>query len=293
VLPSHWEEAIAACLAKDPAARPQTAAELKERILSPARVSVPAATRARAPVSSTPASAETKTSWIRQHPLAAAFAIGAIPFLVLGIVWFVDLPRPRKESKAIEPQPTPAPSIVPYSPPPTSSPIASTTPSSPVPTAAPSVTAPVYVPPPSSTAPAYVPPPLPRTTPSTTAAEQIRQFVAEHLRKMERCDCDGVLSDYASSVDYFDNGVVSKDFIARDCSAYVKAWPQITLQLTGMIDVRESGASVHTVSFGYDFDARNKAKGKTSRGHSANTWRVQNSLGEFRITYHRETVTKR
>jgi serine/threonine protein kinase len=277
VIPSHWEEAIAACLAKDPAARPQTAADLKERILSPARVNVPAAT---------------KTGWIRQHPLVAAFAIGAISFLVLGIVWFVNLPTPRKESKATEPQAIAAPSIVPYSPPP-STPIASTTPSTPAPTAAPSSTAPAYVPPPSSTAPAYVPPPLPRITPSTTAAEQIRQFVAEHLRKTERTDCDGVLADYASNVDYFDNGVVNKDFIARDCSAYVKKWPQITLQLTGMIDVRESGASEYTVSFGYDFDARNKAKWKTSQGHSANTWRVQNSLGEFRITYHRETVTKR
>jgi serine/threonine protein kinase len=280
VVPSHWEEAIAACLAKDPAARPGTAAELKERILFPARVNVPATTLAPAPLSSIPASAATKTGWIRQHPLIAAFAIGAISFLVLGIVWFVNLPTPRKESKAIEPQAIPAPSIVPYGPPP-STPIASTTPSTPAPTAAPS-----------STAPVYVPPPLPPITPSTTAAEQIRQFVAEHFRKKERCDCEGVLSDYASSVDYFDNGVVNKNFIARDCSAYVKAWPQITLQLTGMIDVRESGAGEYTVSFGYDFDARNKAKGKSSRGHAAYTWRVRNSLGEFRITYHRETVTR-
>jgi serine/threonine protein kinase len=281
VIPSLWEETIAACLAKDPAARPRSALEFKERILSPARVNIPAPTMASVPVSSIPASAKTKTGWIRQHPLVAAFAIGAIPFLALGIVWFVDQPTPRKESPVVQPQPTPAQSIIPFSPPPTNSPAASTMPSSPAPSAEPS-----------STAPVYVPLPLPPTTSGTTAAEQIRQFVAEHFRKMERCDCSAVVSDYASSVDYFDSGVVSNDFIARECSAYVKAWPEMTLQLTGQIDVRESGTGEYAISFGYDFDERNKAKGKTSRGHAADTWRVRNSPGGFKITYHRETVTK-
>lgn len=125
------------------------------------------------------------------------------------------------------------------------------------------------------------------------ATEQIQQFVAEHLRKQERTDCEGVLADYASSVDYFGNGVVNKDFIARDCSGYIKSWPEITLQITGQIEVRESGGGEYTVSFGYDFETRNKAKGKISRGHSANTWRVANGLGRFQITYHRETITRR
>jgi len=118
-------------------------------------------------------------------------------------------------------------------------------------------------------------------------------LASQQFRKTERRDCNGAVSYYASRVDYFDNGVVSKDFIARDCSAYVKAWPEITLQLTGAIDVRESGIGEYTVSFGYDFDARNKAKGKTSRGHAADTWRVENRLGGYKIIYHRETITNR
>ena len=134
----------------------------------------------------------------------------------------------------------------------------------------------------------------PNEQPATTnATEQIKQFVAEHFRKAERLDCDGVLADYASRVDYFEHGVVGKDFIARDCSAYVKAWPEITWQLTGAIEVRESGNGEYAVSFGYNFDARNKAKGKTSRGHAADTWRVANGLGGFKITYQRQTITNR
>jgi hypothetical protein len=123
--------------------------------------------------------------------------------------------------------------------------------------------------------------------------DQIKQFVADHFRKTERCDCDGVLSDYANRVDYFDHGMVAKDFIARDCSAYVKAWPEIRLQLTGAVDVVENATGEYTVSFSYDFDARNKARGKLSRGHAADTWRVANNFLEFKITYHRETITNR
>ncbi len=128
---------------------------------------------------------------------------------------------------------------------------------------------------------------------STAVTEQIVQFVAEHFRKTERRDCDAVLSDYASRVDYFEHGMVAKDFIARDCSAYVKAWPEIRLQLTGAVDVRETATGEYAVSFGYDFVAQNKAKGKTSRGHAADTWRVENSLEGFKITYHRQTITNR
>lgn len=128
---------------------------------------------------------------------------------------------------------------------------------------------------------------------ATSAIEQIKQFVADHFRKTERLDCDGVLADYAIRVDYFDHGVVGKDFIAHDCGAYVKAWPDLTLRVTGAIDVRDTGNGEFTVSFGYDFDARNRAKGKTSRGHAADTWRVQNATGGYQITYHRETITNR
>ncbi|PYI91774.1 MAG: hypothetical protein DME97_12840 [Verrucomicrobia bacterium] len=425
-IPPRWEEAVAACLAKDPRARPQSAAELEERLLSPTRTYVPPpapppiapppiapAPPLTPPGSSIPATAK---SWIRQHSGMVVSAIGATVILIGVIVW-LGTRTTTEVITTVQPKATPAPSIVPHSSPSMSSPVASAAPSTPAPTAEASSTAPVYVPPPppastsrveieglvakhlkavSSNDPATVAslygdqvdfltegikshetlareiteyfarwpvqnfrrtsditiedvdsnaktvsftmefsarntagktsegavmvtwivrrPSLnaelkivsqkqktisrntvnPSEQPAATGAtEQIKQFVAEHFRKTERSDCDGVLADYASRVDYFDNGVVSKDFIARDCSTYVKAWPQITLQLTGAIDVRESGNGEHTVSFGYDFDARNKAKGKTSRGHAADTWRVENRLGGYKIIYHRETITNR
>jgi serine/threonine protein kinase len=429
IIPPHWEETIAACLAKDPAARPQSALELKERLLTPVRPHVPPAPPPRpiAPISPPPssplpipASADmppAEGSWIQQHRLLTASAIAAIAFLALVIVWFVARPRAREETAVLEPQVSAAPSIVPYSPAPKSSPSTSLTPSTPAPTEAPMSSPPAYVPPPPaatstdrvqiermvethlkavssnnvamavalygeqvdflnegiksrdtlaremaeyfarwptqnfrltsdvtiddvesnektvsftmvfnarSTAgktsegavavtwivrrpglasefkivsqkqktinrttlnPSELPAP-------TNATEQIKQFVLEHFRKTERTDCAGVLSDYASRVDYFDHGVVNKDFIARDCSVYVRAWPEITVQV-GAIEEREIGNGEYTVTFSYDFDARNKARGKISRGRATDTWRVENRAGGFQITYHRETITNR
>jgi serine/threonine protein kinase len=431
-IPQHWEEAVAACLAKDPAARPRSAAELRERLLAPTRTHVappppppppPPTPPAPTPLASpTPAPGEVnaapaEVSWLRQYPGVVISAIGLFALLLAVIVWLVLRTPPREEISTVSPQLSPAPSIVPHSSPPMSSPAASAAPSTPAPTAEPSSTAPVYVPPPppastsrveieglvarhlqavSSNDPAAVAslygdqvdfltegikshetlareiteyfarwpvqnfrrtsditiedvdrnaktvsfsmefnaqstmgktsegsvvvtwivrrpslnaeykivsqkqktisgitrrPSEPQVTSSAT--EQIKKFVIEHFRKTERSDCDGVVSDYASRVDYFDNGVVGKDFIARDCSAYVKAWPEITLNLTGTIDVRESGNGEYAVTYEYNFDARNKAKGKISRGHAADTWRLENRGGGYQIIYHRETITNR
>jgi ketosteroid isomerase-like protein len=362
----------------------------------------------------------TGKTWIRKYPVAIVFALGAAVILVGVIVWLGARTK-TKVITTVQPQVTPAPSIVPYSSPSMSSPVASAASPTPASTAEPSSTLSVYVPPPPAPAPASTsraeieglvarhlqavssndpaavaslygdqvdfltegnkshgtlareiteyfarwpvqnfrrtsditiedvdsntktisftmefsarstagktsegavvvtwivqrpsltadfkivsqkqktisrttPNPSEPLPPTSSATEQLKQFLAEHFRKTERRDCNAVVSDYASSVDYFDSGVVSNDFIARDCSAYVKAWPEITLQLTGATDVRESGNGEYAVSFGYDFDARNKAKGKISRGHASDTWRVENRLGQYRITYHRETITNR
>jgi serine/threonine protein kinase len=405
-IPPHWEEAIAACLAKDPAARPRSASELKERLLSPARPSVPASPRPPPPPSKPKAdAAPEEVGWMRKHPALVVSTVGAIALLLIaGVVWLIGGPATRDEMPAVALQLSPAPNIVPQR-----------SPSIPV-TTAPSPSensADVPPPPPTRTSRVEIEQmvethlkavssgdasaaaslygdqidfltegikshetlareigeyfarwpiqhfrrtsdvtieevdnnekkvsfsmdfdalstagktsagsvavtwtvrrsspdaefkivsqkqkTLSRTTlnpaeQTGVVVDQIKQFVAEHFRKTERCDCDGVLSDYASRVDYFDHGMVAKDVIARDCSAYVKAWPEIRLQLTGAVDVVENAAGEYTVSFSYDFEARNKAKGKISRGHAADTWRVGNNFPEFKITYHRETITNR
>jgi serine/threonine protein kinase len=420
VIPQHWEETIAACLAKDPAARPPSAAQLKERLLSPARpfvVSSPLPPPSPSPVSKPKEDAgPEEISWIRQHPALLVSAIGALALLVAAIVWLVGRTGAREEAPAVEPQLSPAPAIVPYRSPSMSTPAAPAAESDPV-TPAPVSTTPAFElppPPPARTSRDEIeqmvathlnavssndpitaaslygeqvdfltegikshetlareiaeyferwpaqnfrrtsdvtiedtgadekkvsfsmefsarnttgktsegsvvvtwivrrPGPdaefkvvsqkqrtgsrttsLPSAQSTAAVTEQITQFVAEHFRKTERRDCDGVVSDYASRVDYFEHGNVTNDFIARDCSAYIRAWPEIRLQLTRGVDVRENATGEYAVSFGYDFEARNKAKGKTSRGHAEDAWRVENSAAGFKITYQRQTVTKR
>ena len=397
-IPPHWEEAVAACLAKDPAVRPRSASELKERLLSQARLSVPAPPPSPPPSTLREGGASQEVGWIRQHPALLVSTISAIAFLIAGIVWLNQGTTVREKPPAVEPQPSPAPNILSYRSPSMSSPVASveaTIPEPPPPTRVeieqmvethlkavssndPNTVAWLYgdqidfltegikshealtreireyfarwpvqnsrrtsdvtiddvdsnekevsfsmefdarsTAGKTSEGSVVVTWVVRRRTPrsdfkivsqkqttvsrttsnpaeqTSVVIDQIKYFVAEHFRKTELRDCDGVLSDYASRVDYFDHGMVAQDFIARDCSAYVKAWPEIRLKFTGAVDVVENAAGEYTVSFGYDFEARNKAKGKISRGHAADTWRVGNKFPEFKITYHRETITNR
>jgi serine/threonine protein kinase len=198
-IPPHWEEAVAACLAKDPTMRPRTASQLRERLLSPTRTYVPPAAppvppptlppslgpTLTPPGSPTPTAGKTdalpaNVSWIRQHPGVVIGAIGLVALLSASIIWIVQRTPPREETSTVVPQlsPAPAPSIVPFSSPPMSSPSAST----PVTTAAPSSTAPVFVPP---------PPPPP---PSSTSRVEIEGLVARHLKAVSSNDAATVAS---------------------------------------------------------------------------------------------------
>ena len=279
-IPSQWEETIAACLAKDPAARPQSAQQLKERLLSPPRppmVTFP--TPVTPPISvAAPPTPSVKVGWVRQHPRLFIGGIAGLAVAAAAISIVIKGVSSREEPTAVQPQITVAPRIVAYSPPP-----ASPSPAMPSPVETVAVV------------PSTPPPSMPTATAATNHVEAmkfIRQFVVDHLEKQERCDCAGVLADYGSRVDYSDNGEVDQAFIARDCSTYVKAWPELTLTFTGIIDLIGGGNGQYTVRFGYDFDARNKAKGNTSRGHATDTWRLEGDAGNYKIVYHRETVTK-
>ena len=141
-IPQHWEETIAACLAKDAVARPQSALELKEKLLASAVAQIKVTTLPGTGLT-TPAPAKGEApplpvNWIRQHPLLAVVAVSVTPFLLLAVVWFINRPAHQEPTPVVELTPTPAPSIVPYVQPPASSPVASAEPSTPVPTPAPS-----------------------------------------------------------------------------------------------------------------------------------------------------------
>jgi serine/threonine protein kinase len=93
VIPRHWEEAVAACLAKEAAARPQSALDLKERLLFPTPALVlktPLRQRLSPPPAAKSEAGSEEVSWIRRHPAMVVLAVGLIALLVAGIGWLVE-----------------------------------------------------------------------------------------------------------------------------------------------------------------------------------------------------------
>jgi serine/threonine protein kinase/Skp family chaperone for outer membrane proteins len=98
-IPAAWEAAVAACLAKDPAERPQTARAILARIDA---VPVPAAVpRAAAPVS--------PTTTIRPSSAGRlALVASAMGFLVVGgLVWWAVARSPSPAPEPVAPAPSP------------------------------------------------------------------------------------------------------------------------------------------------------------------------------------------
>jgi serine/threonine protein kinase len=157
--------------------------------------------------------------------------------------------------------------------------------------------APLPSPMPTSTAEVkfYAPPsvvPAP-TAPTRDLRAELDKFVYEHLRKSVNADINGLLTDYADRVDYFENGYVDHSFIAKDRQTYSAGWPVVKIVPSGPVRSSENANMNRvTIWFDYRFDARNN-KGIHSLGDAANTWILDTSDGELKIVSEKQTVTNR
>ncbi len=67
------------------------------------------------------------------------------------------------------------------------------------------------------------PPPLPQKT--VIGADDVKSFVESHHHKASEGDLDGVIADYADSVDFLDKGVIPRGRIADEEIAHKQKWP--------------------------------------------------------------------
>jgi serine/threonine protein kinase len=157
--------------------------------------------------------------------------------------------------------------------------------------------APAPAPAPATTAPprfdsfSTIPPPPPE--PTRNLRVEIEKLVEEHLRKSVNADISGMIADYADRVDYYENGIVDRSFIARDRQTFSAAWPTVKIFPLGGVRIHNGGSSDRvTISFDYRFDARN-GKGIHSLGDAANTWVLDTSYGSLKIVAEKQNVTNR
>jgi hypothetical protein len=151
--------------------------------------------------------------------------------------------------------------------------------------------APAITPPPRVESSSTLPPPPPE--PTRDLRVEIEKFVEEHLRKSVNADISGMIADYAERVDYYENGIVDRSFIARDRQTFGAAWPSMKILPRGGVRIHNSTSSDRvTISFDYRFDARN-GKGIHSLGDTENTWVLDTSYGALKIVSEKQNVTNR
>jgi serine/threonine protein kinase len=284
-IPGQWEQTIAACLAKDPAARPQTALEVRDRLRaatgpspttppSPITPPVPRTPTLSVPVTIDEPPRGPKLPPHLTNPILIAGAIAVLAVLG-GFFWWLS----SSNETDIEPNPlTPA-----------VSPLAAVVNPTPVPV----LPSPVI----KSPTPEEIVTPIQRTEPSpspTTSArserEDIEAMVAAQIETGTRGDVAGSMVLYADTVDFLDEGYKTRDDIAKDLPDYFAHWPVRRSKLVGDVTIETLGTNERKVGYTLDFEASNPATREKRENVVSVTWivRREGPWSSFKIASHKQ-----
>jgi len=285
-IPDQWEQTIAACLAKDPAARPQTALEVRDRLRA-----APRASPTTPPLPITPPLPATPTlpvvtvkvdeprhgTKLPPYLTNRVLIAGAAVLLAIagGAFWWFS------SSKETDIEPT---SVAP-----TVSPRAVVASPTPVPvTRSPVIKSPT---------PAETVTPVQRTEPSpsppTSARserEEIEAMVATQIEAGTRGDVAASMALYADTVDFYDEGLKSRDAIAKDLPDYFAHWPVRHSKLIGDVTIETLGTNERKVGYTLDFEASNPATREKRQNTVSVTWIIRRDgpWSSFKIVSHKQ-----
>jgi hypothetical protein len=97
--------------------------------------------------------------------------------------------------------------------------------------------------------------------------ESIANFLKSHWGSLERADLDKFVSDYDQFVHWYNEGLVSPDYIRRQKTAYLRNWEQVSYRITGPILVKDSGNSeTRLVSYPMKYEVANGKSGARAHG---------------------------
>jgi serine/threonine protein kinase len=286
LIPGQWEQTIAACLAKDPAQRPQTALDVRDRLRAPARplpISPPPPTTTPLPIPPPPATrrAVDETPTIPKLPpylTNRVLIVGAVVVLAItsaAVWWFQSRQETDIEPTSVIPAASPRAAVVSPTPPPvTSSPI-------------------VRSPTPEET---LRPTPRPEASPSPTTSgknegEEIETMVSTQIDAGTRGDVTASMALYADTVDFLDEGLKSREAIAKDLPGYFAHWPVRHSELVGEINIETLAENERRVGYTIDFEASNPATRESRKSRVNVIWIIRRDgpWSPFKIVSHKQT----
>lgn len=134
--------------------------------------------------------------------------------------------------------------------------------------------------------------PMVRSRGSQISASDAQQFVQTYLMTLSRCNPSDIALMYGDTVDYFDKGLVTRQFILGDKRAYCQRWPEVSFTLTGPIKVIETGDEDSIVTFTTHFSVRSPSRGPIS-GRAQSTLKMRRLQGDIKILDEKQAVLAR
>lgn len=146
-----------------------------------------------------------------------------------------------------------------------------------------------------------LPPPPPPSMPEDTrpsvpsspiSKAEVGQLVETILRLTEREDISAIIGYYADQVDYYQRGVVNRDYIRKDLGYYFKNWDEIACSLESDIEFLDSGRSggTATIRFISGFAVENVKKAVS--GKTENVWTIQRIDGRLKIIDQKQKILR-
>jgi serine/threonine protein kinase len=286
-IPEQWEQTITACLAKDPTLRPQSASQVANRLHRPP-VSAPSLAPAPSPPNPslpTPARIE-RVPTIRQvswYSTSRTFLVAAAVALVIGggaLSWFLfylmeDTKPPRIPEIAQVNAPSPVVTRT----------TAALAPSPILDSPAPAETV--------ASVARVEPLPSP-TTSAKNEGEEIEAMVSTQIEAGTRGDVVASMALYADTVDFLDEGLKTREAIARDLPNYFAHWPVRRSELVGEVSIGTLGENERTVGYTIDFEASNPTTRELRQNRVDVTWVIRRDgpFSPFKIVSHKQKSVK-
>jgi serine/threonine protein kinase len=267
-----WERTIVACLAKDPALRPQTALEVRDRLHGAVPSRRPAPPLKKTFPTAAPVIIRTEKPKFYLTNQFLLIGGASVLALIAGAVWLVTL---------IE-----KPGPIPASAPATAPQIVATSPTPPRPSPSPVLRSPT---PESSISPTPEPSPSP-TTAARSEREEIEAMVTTQIEAGTRGDVTESMALYADSVDFLDEGWKTRDEIAKDLPDYYAHWPTRRSKLVGGVTIETLSYNERKVGYMLDFAASNSSTGESRQSLIDVTWivRRESASAPFKIVSHKQ-----
>ncbi|MFH0821816.1 MAG: hypothetical protein V2B18_03630 [Pseudomonadota bacterium] len=133
--------------------------------------------------------------------------------------------------------------------------------------------------------PAIKPGPMEKPAPTSSASisnEEVSAFIRNILELNQKKDMAAIMSHFADQVDYYDRGIVGKDYIRKDMGYYFRNWDRISSSLVGdVVLIVTDEPHIRTAKFVSSFSVANAKKSLT--GRTENIWRLQRINNELKI----------